>query len=161
MSEIRPGFNARNSSCGKVMFLHLSVIMFTMGAVHPPETATGVDDTHPTGMHSRLYISHITLSVTLFFNIVALARKSLLWALIFEEQPHLHVLTITSPPNHKITTSISHNNVRNIFPFFSPPQPLLNAIRHSMFFNPFFLVQSIYYTSPLPNVLIHDTPSFK
>ena len=57
---------ARKRSCGKVMFLHLSVILFTGGGVsqhamgggvhplgrHPPETATEARVTHPTGMHS-------------------------------------------------------------------------------------------------------------
>ena len=60
-------------SCGKVMFLHLSVILSTGGCLAdtppgrhppradtlppradtpPPETATAGDGTHPTGMHS-------------------------------------------------------------------------------------------------------------
>ena len=50
-------------SCGKVMFLHLSVILFTGGRVWqtppgqvppplPKETATAADGMHPTGMHS-------------------------------------------------------------------------------------------------------------
>ena len=48
-------------SCGKVMFLHLSVILFTGGGVWqtPPrplqQTATAADGTHPTGMHSCLF----------------------------------------------------------------------------------------------------------
>ena len=64
----------RNYCCGKVMFLHLSVILLTGGClplglrgVHsprqtppradthtPPETATAGDGTHPTEMHSCL-----------------------------------------------------------------------------------------------------------
>ena len=51
-------------SCWKIMFLHLSVILFTGGCTTPwadtpdektpssPEMATAVDGTHPTGMHS-------------------------------------------------------------------------------------------------------------
>ena len=61
----------RKRSCGKVMFLHLSVILSTGGVsapvhagIHPPpkqtpqeadtpqQTATAADGTHPTGMHS-------------------------------------------------------------------------------------------------------------
>ena len=47
-------------SCGKVIILHLSVIL-SMGDTpwadtplwaDPPQTATGADGTHPTGMHS-------------------------------------------------------------------------------------------------------------
>ena len=48
----------RKRSCGKVMFLHLSVILVG-GEVythplgrHPPPTATAADGTHPNGMHS-------------------------------------------------------------------------------------------------------------
>ena len=60
-------FNYRpQRSCGKVMFLHLSVILFTGGMAdtalgryspsrHPPlplkQTATTADGTNPTGMH--------------------------------------------------------------------------------------------------------------
>ena len=73
----------RNSSCRKVMFLHLSVIMFTGGvcsgtplgqtspweytpprAEPPSETATAADGTHPTGMHScicRRLINTVTI----------------------------------------------------------------------------------------------------
>ena len=51
-------------SCGKVMFLHMSVILST-GPLDPPpadtfpQTATEADGTHPTGMHSclRKYLS--------------------------------------------------------------------------------------------------------
>ena len=51
-------------SCGKVMFLHLSVILITYTpwadtpwvdtpwTDTPPEMATAADSTHPTGMHS-------------------------------------------------------------------------------------------------------------
>ena len=51
----------RNSSCGKVVLLRLSVILFTGGCLPlgpggvwfwVPETATAADCTHPTGMHS-------------------------------------------------------------------------------------------------------------
>ena len=60
-------FTVSNSSYGKVMFLHLFVILFTGGGVsasgsggctppgrHTPraDTATAVDGMHPTGMHS-------------------------------------------------------------------------------------------------------------
>ena len=55
-------------SCGKVMFLHLSVILggCTPQVDHPPgrhtpllpETATAADGTHPTGMHSCFHIDH-------------------------------------------------------------------------------------------------------
>ena len=57
-------------SCDKVMFLHMSVILFTGGRVSarppplgqtppgrhplPPQTATAADGTHRTGMHSYL-----------------------------------------------------------------------------------------------------------
>ena len=49
--------SVRKRSCGKVMFLHLSVILFTGGRCTslrhpPPETTTAADGTHPTGMHS-------------------------------------------------------------------------------------------------------------
>ena len=50
------------SSYGKVMFLHMSVILSTGGGVSrrppwagtpiPQQTATAADGTHPTGMHS-------------------------------------------------------------------------------------------------------------
>ena len=45
----------RKPSCGKVMFLHRSVILFTCERCTPPpppKTATAADSTHPTGMHS-------------------------------------------------------------------------------------------------------------
>ena len=76
----RSVITVRKRSCGKVMFLHLSVILFTrgvgvcvsehalgrrglplvpeglpdapLGRQPPPKTATAVDGTHPTGMHS-------------------------------------------------------------------------------------------------------------
>ena len=74
MIKIRRLFTIRNSSCGKVMFYRcLSVHMGgrctsplgrhpqgrpprqnTPQAIHPPETATAADGTHPTGMHSCL-----------------------------------------------------------------------------------------------------------
>ena len=53
-------YRPQNEVSGKVMFLHLSVILFLGGGVHPPrqtpppETATAADGTHPTGMHSFL-----------------------------------------------------------------------------------------------------------
>ena len=49
------GYYRPQRSCGKVMFLHPSVILSTKGGVWqtpPQETATAVDSTHPTGMHS-------------------------------------------------------------------------------------------------------------
>ena len=45
-------FTVRKRSCGKVMFLHLSLILFTGGEVYTPWVATAADGTHPTGMHS-------------------------------------------------------------------------------------------------------------
>ena len=63
---VRDGYfiTVRNSSCGKVMFLHLSVShsvhgvgVYTSWADTPlsPETATPADGTHPTGMHFCRY----------------------------------------------------------------------------------------------------------
>ena len=44
---------ARKWSCGKTMFLHLSVILFTRGwDIYAGETAIVVGSMHPTGMHS-------------------------------------------------------------------------------------------------------------
>ena len=50
----------RNSSCVKVMFLHLSMILFTSGGggrrvCVAGEMATAADGTQSTGMHSCLY----------------------------------------------------------------------------------------------------------
>ena len=60
-------FTVCKQSCGKVMFLHLYVILFKGGGVHPPrqthppgrhppsphpERATTADCTHPTGIHT-------------------------------------------------------------------------------------------------------------
>ena len=63
-------FYRPQQSCGKVMFLNMSVILFTWGVyasvhagIHPPgrhlspeQTATAADGTHPTGMHSCFLI---------------------------------------------------------------------------------------------------------
>ena len=55
-----------NEVWGKVIFLHLSVILFTGGGCllpggclveTPPGTATAAGGTHPAGMHSCLYCS--------------------------------------------------------------------------------------------------------
>ena len=47
-------FTIRNSSCGKVVFLHLSVILLTgpLSGGRPPPGRPEADGTHPTGMHS-------------------------------------------------------------------------------------------------------------
>ena len=58
-NEIYLIFTVRNSNWEMVMFLHLSVILFTGGgraskdmACVVGETATAMDGAHPTGMHS-------------------------------------------------------------------------------------------------------------
>ena len=56
--RIRGIFTVHNSSCGKVMFLHMSVILFRGGVwvdiprQTPPQTATAAGGTHPNEMHS-------------------------------------------------------------------------------------------------------------
>ena len=50
--ELYSSFYRPQRSCGKVMFLHLSVILFTRGGGGWQEMATTADRTHPTGMHS-------------------------------------------------------------------------------------------------------------
>ena len=52
-------FTVRNSSCGKVMFLHLSVILFT-GGIHPlADTPSLTDTSHPPDGHcSGRYTSY-------------------------------------------------------------------------------------------------------
>ena len=73
-AEYSNRFYCPQRSCGKVMLLHLTVILFTeeggvwqtpspgqtsslgrrppLGKHPPPETATAADGTHPTGTHS-------------------------------------------------------------------------------------------------------------
>ena len=77
-------FTICNSSCGKVMFSQGSVILST-GEVyiplgrhppgrHPPKTATAVDGTHPTGMHSCCSFLHY-----LYFKMLVNVKLDVSW----------------------------------------------------------------------------------
>ena len=76
--ELEQSYYRPQRSCGKVLFLHLSMILFKRGGSGrypplgrpPPETVTAADDgTHPTGMHNWCTLT-VFISWANFLNVI-------------------------------------------------------------------------------------------
>ena len=79
-------------SCGRVMFLHVSVILFTgLGSGrHPPQadtppgrhpplgTATAADGTHPTGMYSCCFCHNKNTTYLIHYIFYFLSRRKIM-----------------------------------------------------------------------------------